>query len=323
MKMNLTKIMMILTMIISTISAIASTNMLMMWIMMEINFMTFMPILTKNKIMKDQPMKYFIIQSTASSIMLMAMLLNLIFEYPLSMSILFLGSMLMKMGLLPFHMWVPMIMKLMKWEACLILTTWQKIIPTIVMAQMIKINLMLPPMCLTMMVSPMLALNQSSLKKIMAYSSISNSPWMITSLTNSKSQFTTFFIVYTMINYMVMSNFKKMNLNFINQMNLETLKSKLNLIINMLSLSSMPPMIGFFPKWMILQSTMSFSIFLTVSMILSSIMSTFIYIKMISPILLMMNMNKKKKIKKMKYIKNNEIIINILGTLILMNFKSS
>nr|YP_010274444.1 NADH dehydrogenase subunit 2 [Ricania fumosa]UJT96888.1 NADH dehydrogenase subunit 2 [Ricania fumosa] len=321
MKMNFTKTMMIITMLSTTVTAMSTSSILMIWVMMEINMLSFMPMLTKSKPMKDQPMKYFIIQSLASSTMLMSVLLNSTFESPIKMSIMLTGSLLIKMGLMPFHMWVPMIMNSMSWETCLIMMTWQKIIPTILMSQMLKIKMILLPMCFSMIISPMIAMKQTSMKKILAYSSISNSPWMITSMMNSKSQFFMFFMVYSTINLMIIKTMKKLNLIYINQMNTESTKKKISMMINILSMSGMPPMIGFFPKWMILQSTMKMSVILPMSMIISSMISTFVYIKMISPMWMVMSTEKKMK-KSVKMSKENDININILGTMILMMSKS-
>nr|YP_009945368.1 NADH dehydrogenase subunit 2 [Pochazia shantungensis]QOE55902.1 NADH dehydrogenase subunit 2 [Pochazia shantungensis] len=319
MKINVTKMMMLFTMFLSALTAMSTSSMLMIWTMMEINLMSFLPIMTKSKSMKDQPMKFFIIQSLASSMMLMSMLINSMTETPLSSSIMLMSSLLMKMGLLPFHMWVPMIMKPMTWENCFILMTMQKIIPTIFMAQMMSLKMLMTPMCLTMVMAPIMAIKQLSLKTIMAYSSISNSPWMIISLMNSKSQFVTFFSVYTIINFMMTKKFSSMNFMFLNQVKTQSSVSKISIIVNILSLSGMPPMMGFFPKWMILQSTMMFSIAMATSMIVSSIISTFIYMKMISPILTMNSMAEKKK---KKNDTENDIVVNSTGTMLIMMMKS-
>nr|YP_010270655.1 NADH dehydrogenase subunit 2 [Pochazia discreta]UJY97587.1 NADH dehydrogenase subunit 2 [Pochazia discreta] len=320
MKINLTKMMMLFTMILSAMTAMSTSSMMMIWTMMEINLMSFLPILTSSSSMKDQPMKYFIIQSLASSMMLMSILMNSMTESPLSSSVMLLSSLLMKMGLLPFHLWVPMIMKPMTWESCFILMTMQKIIPTIIMAQLISLKMMITPMCLTMMLAPIMAIKQSSMKTIMAYSSISNSPWMIISLMNSKSQFMTFFSVYTIINLMITKKLKSMNFMFLNQIKPKSKMIKMSIIVNILSMSGMPPMMGFFPKWMILQTTMMFSLAIATSMIVSSVLSTFIYMKMISPVLMITQMTEKKSIKKKEM--ENDITINIMGTILLLMMKS-
>nr|QRI61349.1 NADH dehydrogenase subunit 2 [Pochazia shantungensis] len=320
MKINVTKMMMLFTMFLSALTAMSTSSMLMIWTMMEINLMSFLPIMTKSKSMKDQPMKFFIIQSLASSMMLMSMLINSMTETPLSSSIMLMSGLLMKMGLLPFHMWVPMIMKPMTWENCFILMTMQKIIPTIFMAQMMSLKMLMTPMCLTMIMAPIMAIKQLSLKTIMAYSSISNSPWMINSLINSKSQFVTFFSVYTIINFMITKKLKNMNFMFLNQVKTQSKNKKISIIVNILSMSGMPPMLGFFPKWMILQSTMSFSIAMASSMILSSITSTFIYMKMISPMLTMNTMTEKKNKEKNEL--ENDIVVNTAGIIMLLIMKS-
>nr|YP_010274418.1 NADH dehydrogenase subunit 2 [Pochazia confusa]UJT96862.1 NADH dehydrogenase subunit 2 [Pochazia confusa] len=321
MKMNLTKMTMLMTMMLTILSTTSTTSLLMMWMMMEVNLMSFLPLMTKSSQMKDQPMKFFIIQSLASSIMLMSILMNSMTESPVSSSIMLMSSLLMKMGLIPFHTWVPMIMNPMNWENCFMLMTIQKIIPTIIISQMLTMKLIMLPICLTMLVSPIMTIKQTSTKKIMAYSSITNSPWMVISMMNSSSQFFTFMSVYTLMTMMITKKMKENSIMFINQMMMKEMKKKVSIIINILSMSGMPPMMGFFPKWMILQSTISYSTTVSMSMIFSSIMSTFIYIKMMSPVLMITPMMKKIKLKKNEL--ENDININLMGTILLMTMKSS
>nr|YP_010990656.1 NADH dehydrogenase subunit 2 [Paravarcia deceptrix]WOW99100.1 NADH dehydrogenase subunit 2 [Paravarcia deceptrix] len=316
MKMNLTKMSLLSVVMMTTVTILSSNNILFSWMMLEMNMISFMPILTKSKKMNEQSMKYFIIQSSSSSIMLMSILMNSMIEYPLNLSIMLISSMLMKIGMMPFHTWLIPLMQSMTWENCIIMSTWQKISPTILMTQMINMKQMIIPMCISLMIAPMSAMNQSSLKKIMAYSSISNSPWMISSLMYSKQQFMMFMMIYSTLTLMTMKKMKEHKLMFINQISMEKDKPKLSMMILMLSISGMPPLVGFTPKWLILQSNLLYSVTLSISMILSSMISTFVYMKMMSNF--MMNSSTKKKTKKSKMKKDNSIIFNILGLPMMM-----
>nr|YP_010990604.1 NADH dehydrogenase subunit 2 [Suva longipenna]WOW98931.1 NADH dehydrogenase subunit 2 [Suva longipenna] len=294
MKINNSKLMFILTLMTSTISNLSSNNILFSWMMMEINLISFLPLLTKKKKVTDQIMKYLIIQSASSSIMLMSILINNILETPLYNSIMLTISMLMKMGMMPTHLWMPTMMSNISWNNCMILTTWQKIIPTTVICQMISMKMMMIPMILSLLMSPATGMKQLSMKKMMAYSSISNSPWMITSMYLSKFQFIYFMVIYSTMNILIMNMLKKQNILYMNQMNMQKKQQKMFFIIMILSISGMPPTMGFFPKWMILQSIINKSIWLSSSMILSSTMSTFMYMKLTSTTMMEFSTKKKK-----------------------------
>nr|YP_010381657.1 NADH dehydrogenase subunit 2 [Cylindratus longicephalus]UDL72032.1 NADH dehydrogenase subunit 2 [Cylindratus longicephalus] len=319
MSLNSSKMIFLKMMIISTIMMMSSLNLMFSWISMEVNLISFIPIMTKSKKMKDQSMKYFIIQSMSSSMMLMAMLTNSKIESPINLSMLVMASMLMKMGFMPFHLWMPMIMQSMSWKKCMILTTWQKVSPTIMMCQIMTIKEIMIPLMISMIFSPISMLKTMSMKKIMAFSSISNSPWMVMSMLISKFYFILFFTIYSTINIITMNNFKKMNINFTNQMNEKKKNSKINMIVNFLSMSGFPPTIGFFLKWMILQKMMELSKSLSMIMVLSSLISSFIYLKMM--ISIFMTMNLKKKNFKSKNFTSLDTMINMLMILTFMFLK--
>nr|ACI95012.1 NADH dehydrogenase subunit 2 [Sivaloka damnosus] len=321
MKMNLTKMMMITTMMLSTLMTVSSNSLLISWMSLEINTMTFIPLMTKSKKMSDQTMKYFIIQSISSSLMFMSIMMNSMIETPLEESMLFMVSMLMKMGIMPFHLWMPSLMKAMSWMNCMIMTTMQKISPTIMITQVMSIKMILPFMILSLIMGPMSNLNQTSTKKIMAFSSISNSSWMIMSNYISKFQFSMFVFIYSTLNILTMNILKKMNSTFINQMMTKSNFYKLNLSTNLFSMSGMPPFLGFIPKWIILQSSIQVSMTMLISMILSSMISTYIYLSMMKP--MMMNMISSLKNKKEKKKNFLDISINLVGTPMMIVLKTN
>nr|UCC42860.1 NADH dehydrogenase subunit 2 [Geisha distinctissima] len=320
MKLNSTKTMMIKMIIISSLMTISSNNFLYSWMSMEINTIVFLPLMSKSTKMKDQIMKYFIIQSTASSMLLMAMLINSSIETPINTSTMIMMSLMMKLGLMPTHMWLPTVMNSISWENCIIMSTIQKITPMIMVSQMLTMNMSTLPMILSLLMGPISAMKQLSTKKIMSFSSIANMPWMMNSINNSKTQFLMFMTIYSAMTMMMMNKFKKMNMQFINQLSTSSKSQKMSMMIMSMSISGMPPMMGFLPKWMIIQTTMMSSLTMTISMISSSVISTFIYIKMISPSMMMQT--KMKKTKKKETMENLDILINVMGLPMMMMIKS-
>nr|AZZ89058.1 NADH dehydrogenase subunit 2 [Plectoderini sp. SX-2018] len=308
---NMTNMNFLMIMMISTMMVLSSNNIMFSWMSMEINFIAFLPMLNKSKKINDQTMKYLIIQSTSSSLMLMSILTNSYLNWNMENSLLLMTSMMMKMGMMPFHMWMPNMMQMMSWENCIIFSTWQKIAPMILISQMIKMNTIMPIMCLNLLMSPMTGLKQTSMKKIMAYSSISNSPWMITATKSSKLQSLYFFMTYSMLTFAAMNLFKKNNLMFLNQLKQLNHMQKMVMLMTILSMSGMPPLLGFFPKWMVIQSMTTMSIQMSMSMIISSMLSTFMYMKMIYPTMTNFFTSKKTKIKQKTTLMH--ISLNLMG----------
>nr|YP_010885451.1 NADH dehydrogenase subunit 2 [Tenguna kuankuoshuiensis]WJE88872.1 NADH dehydrogenase subunit 2 [Tenguna kuankuoshuiensis] len=319
MKLNSSNMTFLSMLILTTTMTMSSNNILMMWMAMEMNLISFMPILTKSKKMKDFSMKYLIIQSTASSLLLMSILINLTIECPINESVILMISMLMKLGMMPFHLWMPTLMSSSSWNTCMLMMTIQKLIPVSITLQMIQVKMMLTPMIISMIMAPMVMMVQTSTKKIMAYSSISNTPMMLMSMMNSKFQFLMFMSSYSVITLSITNLMKKLNLIHINQMNSQSKWIKLMTMVNMLSMSGMPPMLGFFMKWIVIQLSMKMSMLLTTSIILSSIISTYAYLNMIIPTMSTFSTNKLTK----KSLKSEEFLtmINTTGLPLMMILK--
>nr|YP_010235821.1 NADH dehydrogenase subunit 2 [Youtuus erythrus]QTD82439.1 NADH dehydrogenase subunit 2 [Youtuus erythrus] len=317
--LNSSNLMFFSTMVLSTTMMLSSSNLLFSWMTMEINLIVFLPLISKSKKMKDQVMKYFIIQSMSSSILLLSIILKFKIEPPFNFELLSMTSLMMKTGMIPFHFWLPTLMEKLTWENCMIMNTWQKISPTIMICQMIKFNMLILPMIISLMMGTIMMMKNSSMKKIMAFSSIYNAPWMISSMYISKSMFMMFFLSYSIINMMLMNKLKKNNMIYLNQVNKKSSMMKFNMMINLISMSGMPPTMGFFPKWMILMKINEMSILMSVSMIISSMMSTFVYLKLISPMYLL-QMTKKKFYKSKKFYEM-EFSINSLSTMMFILLK--
>nr|UAT98578.1 NADH dehydrogenase subunit 2 [Penthicodes variegata] len=317
MKMNISKKMFMTIIILSLMMAMSSNNVLFTWMAMEVNLISFIPLMKKSNKMNEQSMKYLITQSIASSVMVMALIINSIINNPVNDSVMMMTGILMKMGMMPFHLWLPGVMQMLTWTMCMMMVTLQKIIPTIFATQMTNLSLLMTPMLISMLMSPITATKQSSMKKILAYSSITNSPMMIIAMKISKQQFTLFFIMYSTINLMMLNILKKNGINFINQINSQKNMTKLSLLISSLSMSGMPPTTGFLMKWMLIKSSMNFSMTIPILMITSSLISSFLYLNMILPT--MTNSIKSKKMNKLN--KPNlsiSIMMNIMGIPMMM-----
>nr|YP_006576004.1 NADH dehydrogenase subunit 2 [Cucujus clavipes]ACZ58542.1 NADH dehydrogenase subunit 2 [Cucujus clavipes] len=323
--MKMYKIMFINSMIMGTLITISAYSWMSMWIGLEINLLSIIPLMNKYKNIfpSESAMKYFITQTMASSIMLFSIIMmsnksefipqNLDFTLLLMMN----SAILTKMGAAPFHFWFPEVMEGLNWFNCFLILTWQKIAPMIIF--MYNCNLMIFTswiIIISSLIGSILGLNQVSLRKILTYSSINHISWMLASMLNSQMIWLMYFLVYTIISFNIITIFYLWNIYFINQliniMNYN-LMIKLTFNLNFLSLGGLPPFLGFLPKWMTIHNLISNNFFIiSLILIIFTLITLFYYLRISFSSMLIMN---KENIKYSIITMNNFIImfLNIIS----------
>nr|UPL65403.1 NADH dehydrogenase subunit 2 [Dinomachus sikhimensis] len=280
----------------STMITVSSNNWLGMWMGLEMNLMSFIPLISKSKNTKSSQamMIYFLSQSMGSLMMLFSILassfimMNISFINEL-IYLMLMMSILIKLGMAPFHMWFPEMMSMMNWKECCLLATWQKVAPMVVMNNLYPNNWM---MYLVIMMSTTVGaiggLNQTSLRKMMAYSSINHMGWMMI-IMSVKTLWYKYLIVYSVIVIMTMMFFNSKNMYFINQAisMSNSMTEKLTYFSLMMSLGGMPPFLGFFPKMMAIQLMIETNMFLLMTLTsLLSLIILFYYLRSMSSMIM-------------------------------------
>nr|YP_007316857.1 NADH dehydrogenase subunit 2 [Biston panterinaria]AFQ99220.1 NADH dehydrogenase subunit 2 [Biston panterinaria]ANW36749.1 NADH dehydrogenase subunit 2 [Biston panterinaria]ANW36762.1 NADH dehydrogenase subunit 2 [Biston panterinaria]ANW36801.1 NADH dehydrogenase subunit 2 [Biston panterinaria] len=288
--MNSNKMFFLFILIFSTMISISSNSWFGCWIGLEINLMSFIPLISKanNLMASEAALKYFLTQSIASINFLFYIIMKLIFfknfETNNIMLMMINSSMLMKMGAAPFHFWFPNIIEGLSWFNSFILMTWQKITPMILLSYYFNKNLLTFSIMLNIIIGAMGGLNQTSLRKMMAFSSINNLGWMISSIMISENLWIFYLFMYSFLISTMCLFFYLTNSYFINQLFILNMKPmiKINLLINFLSLGGLPPFIGFMPKWIIINFlTMNNFYLMTLIFIMMSLIMLFFYIRII------------------------------------------
>nr|YP_010713144.1 NADH dehydrogenase subunit 2 [Elachiptera insignis]WDA94036.1 NADH dehydrogenase subunit 2 [Elachiptera insignis] len=292
---NSSKIMFIFMLIFSTIITISSNSWLSAWMGLEINLLSFIPLMSDNNLMSTEAsLKYFLTQALASSILLFSFILmminknydilNLLMNQEMNFTnMMIFSSLLLKLGSAPFHFWFPNIIEGLSWMNCLILMTWQKIAPFMLISYLIS-NL-LSTMCaiLSVMFGALGGLNQSLLRKLMAYSSINHLGWMISSLMLNQNMWILYFLFYSFLTFNMIYMFNIWKIFHINKMFSMFTKSKnlkFVLMFNLLSLGGLPPFLGFIPKWLIInQLTMNNQLLLTFILISFTLITLYFYLR--------------------------------------------
>lgn len=176
-----------------------------------------------------------------------------------------------------------------------ILITWQKIAPLIILSFCINFYLFLIAIFSSAFIGAINGLNQTSLRKIIAYSSINHLRWIIARILNNENIWKIYFIFYSFLSLTIIfifKTFKIFNLNQIFSFSIKNSFIKLFVSLPLLSLGGLPPFLGFFPKWIVIEilifSKLYWIIFILVNF---SLITLYFYIR-ISYSAFLINFNK-------------------------------
>jgi len=282
--LNLTKIIFINLLIFRTLITISSRNWLRIWIGLELNLFSIIPIFNFKKSIYsiESTIKYFLIQAFAS-ILLLTFLINKSLFFIINNNFLIIIPLLIKLRLMPFHLWLPSIIEGLNWTSCLLLITWQKIRPIIIISYL-NTNKNMIFLIILIFINSIFGINQNSIRKILAISSINNSSWILFAILINEALWVNYFIIYSILNIIIIKILNKFNINYINQIKFFNINFfiKINLFILILSIMGLPPILGFIIKWILIKTLIYNKIFLIIIiLIISTIINLYIYIKII------------------------------------------
>nr|YP_133758.1 NADH dehydrogenase subunit 2 [Dermatobia hominis]AAR16436.1 NADH dehydrogenase subunit 2 [Dermatobia hominis] len=286
---NSSKIMFFIILIMGTLISISANSWLGAWMGLEINLLSFIPLMSDDKLMSTEAsLKYFLTQALASSVFLFSVILFMLNSSKINsnflMEMIIFSTLLLKSGSAPFHFWFPNVMEGLSWFNCLIMMTWQKIAPMMLMSYIIFKPLIITSIILSSMIGALGGLNQTSLRKLMAYSSINHLSWMLMAMYNSNYTWMTYFMFYSFLSFVMIYMFNMFKISQINQLfslMFYSKSMKFFLFFNLMSLGGLPPFLGFFPKWIVIQSlTINNQLFILTFMVMMTLITLYFYMRL-------------------------------------------
>nr|AER58839.1 NADH dehydrogenase subunit 2 [Cinclodes taczanowskii]AER58840.1 NADH dehydrogenase subunit 2 [Cinclodes nigrofumosus] len=291
------KLISILSLFLGTTITISSNHWAMAWTGLEINTLAILPLISKSHHPRaiEAATKYFLVQAAASTLLLFSSTTNALLTgqwditqltHPIP-CLLMTTAISIKLGLVPFHFWFPEVLQGSSLTTGLLLATAMKFPPiTLFLLTSPSLNHTL----LTIMAISSAALggwaglNQTQIRKILAFSSISHLGWMtIILIYNPKLTLITFYLycLTTAAIFLTLETTKILKLSSMMTAWTKIPSLSATLMLTLLSLAGLPPLTGFLPKWLIIQELTKQEMTSTATIIaLLSLLGLFFYLRL-------------------------------------------
>nr|AUR33716.1 NADH dehydrogenase subunit 2 [Colluricincla harmonica] len=285
------------SLLLGTTITISSNHWVMAWTGLEINTLAILPLISKSHHPRaiEAATKYFLVQATASALVLFSSMTNAWhtgqwditqLTHPTSCLILT-TAISIKLGLVPFHFWFPEVLQGSSLITGLLLSTAMKFPPiTLLFMTSPSLNptLLTTMAILSVALGGWMGLNQTQIRKIMAFSSISHLGWMSIIIVYSPKLTLLNFYLYTLMTaavFLALNSMKTLKLSTLMTAWTKTPSLSGILLLALLSLAGLPPLTGFLPKWLIIQELTKQDM-APAAMILSllSLLSLFFYLRL-------------------------------------------
>nr|YP_009239921.1 NADH dehydrogenase subunit 2 [Ocypode cordimanus]AMN14555.1 NADH dehydrogenase subunit 2 [Ocypode cordimanus] len=287
----------IFTLLLGSLISISSPSWFGAWVGLELNLMSFIPLISSkaNSYLSEAALKYFLIQALGSAILISSSFMFSSF-FTFSSTLIFL-ALILKVGSAPFHFWFPQVMEGLLWPQALMLSTIQKLAPLTLISYLssgIFLNkLIILAASLSALVGALGGFNLSSLRRIIAFSSINHLSWMMVAISTSDIFWLLYFFVYSAIVFSITTLFSSLqafSLSSLIKSNQNKISFTLLVSFNFLSLSGIPPFTGFVPKWLLIQIMLDLNLFAPLFFLLtSSLVTLYFYLRIMIPMFVLIN----------------------------------
>jgi NADH:ubiquinone oxidoreductase subunit 2 (subunit N) len=311
--------------ILSCVLSFAVQRGISLWLLLEINFVSFVGLLgaRKSSCEKTRALNYFLVQALGRRLMLVSLVfliggVNFLFR-PL-----FFCSILLKLGGAPLHNWYLKLVQKLSWPFIWILSCWQKLVPLLLISR-VSSTYLLPARLFSLVVGRAGVVLQTSLKKLFALSSIFTLGWLLASILANFYTWVVFFGGYALnlgvlvaCAALIFSRKNRQGRTRIDSVSTATLFGFL------LVIRGLPPFLGFFLKISVLVQLAlhQVTLVLPLALVVLSLFIIYMYIVIIFNALALTNSGDRKLTIRPRALRNiyNFFILNTGLRVILINF---
>ena len=217
--------------IVRSLTCIIINSWVIIWIMLEINTLSFCFLVKTERKQKETiteiRIKYFIIQSLSSALLISGGICRKIWSNrELNLRSLIVIALIIKIAAPPFHKWFVNIVQKIRLKTNSILMTWQKLAPVYLIIFQIKL-VVIPFVFISALIGRIIQINKKKVTEIMAYSSVFNLRWILVGIITRLKTIILYSALYwgsviTVIIFLFVSEYNLTNLENINQYNKHT-----------------------------------------------------------------------------------------------------
>nr|YP_010960793.1 NADH dehydrogenase subunit 2 [Poraniopsis inflata]WNH38684.1 NADH dehydrogenase subunit 2 [Poraniopsis inflata] len=289
-------VLLIVNVVVSTIVVASSHHWFSVWVGLEMNTLSILPILCYQFSPRgvESTVKYFLVQSFSAAIILNVALiqawlysswsvvqpLNVFTSFVLTLAL------SLKLGLFPCHYWFPDVIQGVGFVQGLVLSTWQKVAPIVVLTYVV--NSLNSAMLVLISVSSVLVggwggLNQTQVRKVLAFSSISHIGWICSVISYSCYVSLIMLVVYVIMNssmFLISNEFNLSSLSSLSRLAYFNSAAGSVVVLIILSLGGLPPLSGFLNKFIALECLIeNGGLVASGILVLGSLLSLFFYLR--------------------------------------------
>nr|QOQ50843.1 NADH dehydrogenase subunit 2 [Goniodiscaster scaber] len=282
--------------VLGTVIVFSSSNWFFVWVGLELNTLSIIPLLCGSFSPRsvESSVKYFLVQSVSAAIILNVIIIQAWLcsswdvGYPLGfvMSLLIVFAVGLKLGLFPCHYWFPDVVQGVSLINGLILSTWQKLAPFVILINVVaslEVSLLVCMGAFSVFIGGWGGLNQTQVRKILAFSSVAHMGWICATVGYSVGGACVMMVIYVIINsgvFLLVSEFNVKSLSGVSRLVYTSYGGSIGLALGVLSLGGLPPLFGFSIKFVSLSFLVEGgSIFLSVALVMGSLLSLFFYLR--------------------------------------------
>lgn len=266
------------------------------WFGLEINLFRVVPLFLGDSTTRkaESTIKYFLLQAIGSVVVLSGALLNLTsfgarfvgrFIFMETARVLVMVGLIVKVGLVPFHFWVPRVMRGLGWGSCFVLSVWQKVGPVLILVSFIGGFLMQVLMvsgCLGRMVGGLGGFAQTQVRSLLGYSSIGHGGWLVVGGIFRFLGVVVYLLLYSIVRGFLFCLLSAVEARSYGRLSkgFRGMKAKYLWLLRLgfLTLAGLPPGVGFSMKWCVFWVVLSAGGFYTmVGLVSGSLLRLYYY----------------------------------------------
>nr|BCH36385.1 NADH dehydrogenase subunit 2 [Acanthaster planci]BCH36407.1 NADH dehydrogenase subunit 2 [Acanthaster planci]BCH36418.1 NADH dehydrogenase subunit 2 [Acanthaster planci] len=289
-------IVLVISVVFGTFIVLSSHHWFTLWVGLEVNTLSILPILCGGFLPRkvESSVKYFLVQSVSAAVILNVVVIQAWFSssWLVGQPLLSVSSVLitlavgLKLGLFPCHYWFPDVVQGVGFLEGLVLSTWQKLAPFSVLVYVINSVDIRALVCLgvlSVLIGGWGGLNQTQVRKILAFSSVAHMGWICSTVGYSVNAGCIMLLVYVITNssvFLIASEFDLKTLSHVGRLSYFSLGGSAGMVLGVLSLGGLPPLFGFLIKFVSLKCLLeSGSILASGFLVAGSLLSLFYYLR--------------------------------------------